>query len=216
MLLDPSLLLSYLVVATVVALSPGPDALFVLAVGLENTRSGAVAASFGVCVGTVLHTLGAAVGVTTVVATIPYSFDVLRVCGAAYLFYLGWQALRRAVQNPASVQGATPVEATVSATSLFCRGLLTNLLNPKVILFYIALLPQFVSIESGHIGLQILLLGGIHSLIGLVFLTGVGLAAHRVSARIRGAGFMRWLSVVAGMCFIGLALRLVILEQVLE
>lgn len=103
--------------------------------------------------------------------------------------------------------------STDSIRHLFVRGLLTNLLNPKVILFYIALLPQFVSLELGNIALQILLLGFLHTLIGLVFLVVVSLTAVHVSQRIRAAGFMRWISAFASVCFFGLALRLIIMEK---
>ena len=213
MLLDPALLLSYLAVATVLALSPGLDALFVLAAGLENSRAGAVAASIGVSAGTVVHTLAASVGISTVVAANPYAFDVLRVAGAVYLAYLGYQAFRRVWQKNLAAVYSAPDTALDSTQHLFLRGLLTNLLNPKVILFYIALLPQFVSLELGNIALQILLLGVLHTLIGLVFLVSVSLTAVHVSERIRAAGFMRWISAFAGFCYFGLALRLIILEK---
>ena len=95
-------------------------------------------------------------------------------------------------------------------SSVFLRGLTTNILNPKVVVFYLALLPQFVNPELGNVGLQIFLLGSIHNVIGLIFLLCVGLAAGRASDWLATTSFGRWMDGIAGVFFIGLAVRLAI------
>ena len=206
-MLDPTLTAAYVVLAAALAFSPGPDVLFVVANGLRHRTKGAFASAFGIGAGSVLHALAAAIGVSAVIATSPTAFDLMRYCGALYLAYLGVQALRSWFKN----RGPTSDSLANSETtvwSVFRRGLITNALNPKVVVFYLALLPQFVSAELGNVGLQIFLLGCIHNAIGLAFLLSVGLAAGRASGWLASTNFGRWLDGVAGIFFLGLAVRL--------
>lgn len=209
MILDPTLTMAYVVVAAALALSPGPDVLFVLASGMRHRVSGAVASAFGIAAGALLHAMAAAVGILALIAATPLGFDLLRVGGAIYLTYLGLRAFC-AFLNPVDGEDAPDNIAHHSPAKLFQRGLITNVLNPKVVIFYIALLPQFVNPELGHVGVQIFLLGCIHNLIGLAFLIGVGAAAGRASGWLMQTRFRRWLDAVAGVFFVGLALRLAV------
>jgi len=103
---------------------------------------------------------------------------------------------------------AETVAQEPSVFKVFKRGLVTNLLNPKVIIFYIALLPQFVNTELGHVGLQIVLLGCIHTLIGLLYLLVISVLVGNAAQWITRTQFGRWLDAIAGVFFVGLALRL--------
>ena len=207
MILDPTLTLAYVVLATALAISPGPDVLFVVANGMRHRARGAVASALGIGAGSVLHAIAAAVGVSAVIAASPLAFDILRYAGAIYLAYLGAQAIRSWFLNRDNGQ---PDRHTVeqSVWSVFRQGLVTNILNPKVVVFYLALLPQFVSVELGNVGLQIFLLGCIHNVIGLIFLLCVGFGAGRASQWLAKTSFARWLDGFAGVFFIGLAVRL--------
>lgn len=209
MILDPTLTMAYVVVAAALALSPGPDVLFVLASGMRHRVSGAVASAFGIAAGALLHAMAAAVGISALIAATPVGFDLLRVGGAIYLAYLGLRAVR-AFLNPVDGAGVSETAGEPGPAKLFQRGLITNVLNPKVVIFYIALLPQFVNPKLGHVGMQIFLLGCIHNLIGLVFLIGVGSAAGRASGWLMQTRFRRWLDAVAGVFFLGLAVRLAV------
>ena len=131
----------------------------------------------------------------------------MKYLGAAYLAYLGIQALIAFFKN--SAPGLELQKAQeVSGREIFIRALITNLLNPKVIIFYLALLPQFVSVELGFVGLQIFLLGSIHAGIGLAFLVVVGLMAGRAAGWLQTTSAGRWLDGIAGVFFLGLAARL--------
>jgi threonine/homoserine/homoserine lactone efflux protein len=212
MILDPSLTTAYLIVATALAASPGPDFMFVLANGMRHQAKGAVAASLGIAAGSVAHALAAAIGISAAIAASPMAFDLLRYGGAFYLAFLGVQALH-SFFNAAEVAPSELQNGNASAWNLFQRGLIINILNPKVIVFYLALLPQFVNISIGHVGLQVFLLGCIHNAIGLTFLLGIGLAAGRASNWLTRTGFGRWLNGIAGLFFIGLAIRLAVSEK---
>ncbi|WJY21187.1 LysE family translocator [Fontisubflavum oceani] len=109
-----------------------------------------------------MHALAAALGISAIVAASPTAFDILQYAGAAYLAYLGVQALR-SWWNYSNNLDPSQAVVEISAWSVFRRGLITNVLNPKVIVFYLALLPQFISVELGNVGLQIFLLGCIHN-----------------------------------------------------
>ena len=209
MILDPNLTAAYIVLATALAVAPGPDVLFVVANGMRHKIKGAIASALGIGCGSVLHAIAAALGISAVVAASPTAFELLRYAGAAYLLYLGIQALKSwwTFTNTLDPQKAS---VEVSALNVFRRGLITNILNPKVVVFYLALLPQFVSVELGNVGLQIFLLGSIHNLIGVTFLICVGLAAGKASGWLSTTRFGKWMDGIAGVFFIGLALRLVV------
>ena len=206
-MLDPNLTVAYVVLATALAVAPGPDVLFVVANGMRHKVKGAIASALGIGCGSVFHAIAAALGISAVVAASPVAFETLRYAGAAYLLYLGVQALR-SWANHADTPSPHNAPIEISLWDVFRRGLITNILNPKVVVFYLALLPQFVSVELGNIGLQIFLLGSIHNVIGVTFLVGVGLAAGKASGWVAQTGFGRWMDGIAGVFFIGLAMRL--------
>lgn len=205
--LDPALTAAYVVLAAALAFSPGPDVMFVVANGMRHKARGAIASALGIGAGSFLHAVLAAAGVSAVIAASPVAFDVMKVAGALYLAWLGLQAIRSFLRNPGSANLTQNLEE-VSTRQVFLRGFLTNILNPKVIVFYLALLPQFVSVELGHVGLQVFLLGCIHNVIGLSFLIAVGLAAGKASGWIAKTSLARWLDGIAGVFFLGLAARL--------
>jgi threonine/homoserine/homoserine lactone efflux protein len=207
MLLDPTLTAAYAVLAAALALSPGPDVMFVLANGMRYRAKGAVSAALGIGTGSLAHATAAAVGISAIVAAAPFAFDAMRVVGAFYLAWLGLQAIRAFMAGSASALSLAAVR-DISVGRIFMRGFLTNILNPKVIVFYLALLPQFVNVGLGHVGLQIFLLGGIHNVFGLTVLMVVGLIAGNAATWIARSGIGRWLDGIAGLFFLGLAIRL--------
>lgn len=209
MILDPTLTTAYILLATALAVAPGPDVLFVVANGMQHRVKGAVASAMGIGCGSVLHALAAALGILAIVAASPTAFELLRYAGAAYLAYLGVQALR-SWWNYSNNLDPKQAVVEISAWSVFRRGLITNVLNPKVVVFYLALLPQFINVELGNVGLQIFLLGCIHNLIGITFLICIGLAAGKASGWLARTSFGKWMDGLAGVFFLGLAVRLLV------
>ena len=209
MILDPTLTTAYILLATALAVAPGPDVLIVVANGMQHRVKGAVASAMGIGCGSVLHALAAALGISAIVAASPTAFELLRYAGAAYLAYLGVQALR-SWWNYSNNLDPKQAVVEISAWSVFRRGLITNVLNPKVVVFYLALLPQFINVELGNVGLQIFLLGCIHNLIGITFLICIGLAAGKASGWLARPSFGKWMDGLAGVFFLGLAVRLLV------
>ncbi len=148
-------LIGFLVAALVITASPGPDNLMVLGVGMSKGRRQGIAFGLGCAMGCLSHTFLAAVGVSALIASSPAAFTALKVCGGLYLVWLGFNALRSSGATKAG-----PVKNTEqSATRLFFRGVLANAINPKVVLFFLSFLPQFVVPAHGQVPWQIAALG---------------------------------------------------------
>ncbi|WP_395108820.1 LysE family translocator [Actinomadura sp. SCN-SB] len=175
-------LLAVFTVATIVAMvTPGPDMMFVLGCGIRGGARAGLLATAGVATSEAVHIAVAAAGLAALFAAVPYAFTVVRVAGAAYLIYLGVQAIRnrgRDQDDPASGTGMPGRRAYVN-------GLVTNLLNPKMVTFTIAFLPQFIDPALGHVWLQFAILGAI--LIALEFVVDgtVGVLAGRIGTWLR-------------------------------
>lgn len=212
MLLDPTLLVAYLAAATALALSPGPDTMFVIASSSSGGARTGIAATFGIATGALAHATLAALGVSALIAASPPAFDALRIAGALYLLWIGTQALSNALNGKADLPQRVTGEGLWLAA--YRRGLLTNLLNPKVGIFYVAFLPQFANPDLGHVSLQIFLLGAIHNVISVVWLSGVSVAAGRAAEAFARSRCVRaWLDGVAGLIYVGLAIRMLLLER---
>ena len=207
-MLDPQLYALFLTAAAVLTLAPGPDTLFVLGASLGDGTRGGLLASAGILTGLLAHISLAVVGVSVLIAASPLAFELLRWLGVGYLLWIGVLALRRA--RRATALSAVPV-TTRSVRRLYWQGAVTNILNPKVAVFYVAFLPQFVAPELGRVPLQLLLLGVTHWLMGVPFLAAVAVTSGAVAGWLRrSAGLRRALDAVSGVLFIGLALRLLV------
>ncbi len=213
--LDPHLVQLYLIAVCVLVLAPGPDSLLVLTRSIADGRRAGVVATLGISIGNIIHTLLAAAGISALIAASPALFDVLRYAGGGYLAWIGARSLWGAWANRGKT-GETAARPPESARPLavFAQALLTNLLNPKIILFQLAFVPQFIAPALGHIAVQTLILGNIITVLGALYLAGVAAlcsgAARRVlaSERVRTA-----LDGVAGVLFLGFALRLLLTDR---
>lgn len=154
---DFSRLLVFLGATIALNLSPGPDMLYVISRSLEKGQRAGIVSALGIGVGTLVHTFATAVGLSAVLISIPPAFEAIRYLGGAYLGYLG---LRTFLSNRQSAGNMSPKAAAPSGLQrIFRQGVITNVLNPKVALFFLAFLPQFVDYSQGNVALQIILLG---------------------------------------------------------
>ncbi len=186
--------------------TPGVDFLLVVSRTLQGGARAGVAAALGINAGCVVHALAAAFGLAAVLALQPAAFQLIQWAGAAYLVWLGLGLLHQAWRG-AGLAAAAPMPARSWATD--CRfGLLTNLLNPKVALFFLAFLPQFVPAASPSKTVSFLLLGAWFVAQGLVFLLLLVAGAARLSRLGASPRLRRGLNAVGGVLFIALALRL--------
>ncbi|MFC3061782.1 LysE family translocator [Paenirhodobacter populi] len=202
MAFPPATLVAFLLGALVLNFTPGADVLFATASGIQGGPKAGAAAGLGVGIGGIFHTCATAFGLGALVAAHPGALDVVRWFGAAYLLYIAWRSWQAGRPDTAAAGAAlTPREA-------FRRGTLTNLLNPKVMLFMLAYLPQFTDPAIGPIWQQMLILGGIVFCTGTLVTMGYGVTAGWLGARL--AGRMGVLNRVAAVMFGGLAAKLVL------
>jgi len=169
----------YVVAVFLAMIAPGPDMLFILATGVRGGPRAGLLATAGVAASEIVQITAVAAGLAALFAAAPAAFTVLRVCGAAYLLYLGVQALRSARRARPVTTEPAPAGAP-SAAYAFGRGAVTNMANPKSVTFVVAFLPQFVDRGLGHIPLQFAILGAIFVAFELLVDGAVGLAAGRI------------------------------------
>ncbi len=203
--------LGFLLAALLITATPGPDNLMVLGMGMSRGRRQGIAFGLGCAIGCLSHTLLAVVGVSALVAASPTAFTLLKWAGGGYLIWLGVQALRHA--GAAQVGGAAAAQAAAGQPLgvIFAKGLFANAINPKVVLFFLSFLPQFVEPARGSVGLQLGALGVIFTLQAALLFGTLGCCAGSVGTwlnRRPRAGL--WLDRVAGTVFIGLGLRMVV------
>lgn len=201
MIVDPVALLAFVPAALALNLTPGADMMFCLAQGLRHGPVPAAAASAGISTGAFLHAAAAGLGLSALVAAQPWAFDAIRWAGVAYLLWLAWAGWRAG--DIAAGRAGAP-----GLMRAFATGLTVNLTNPKVILFVLAFLPQFVD-PARPVLAQFLVLGGIIALGGFVVNAAVGYGAGGLGRRLaRDPRLGRALSRLSAAVFAALALRL--------
>ena len=218
-LFDGPTLLAYLAAAAVLVLIPGPGTAWIVAQAAAGGTARGVRAAFGLETATLIHALAAGLGLSAVLATSALAFELLKYAGAAYLVWLGIKAWRDG-GIPDATSPATTVPATRSPNvvadadrNVYWRSVLTGVLNPKVAVFFLAFLPQFVHPERGMVWVQFLVLGVLLSLIGFGHSLVLSLAIGRYGRRL-GTGAKRWKQRLIGTVFIALGLRLALQQPV--
>jgi threonine/homoserine/homoserine lactone efflux protein len=203
--MEPMTLLAFAGACAVLNLVPGPGMMFITAQGISGGRRAGVAAAFGMATGIVVHTTAAALGLSALLAAAPAALGAVRIAGAVVLGCLAISALR-------SARAGTPLAVKGPKRSLrrtYAMAVLTNLANPKVILFYLAFVPQFLDPHGWPIPDQILVLGAFVVLIGLVMDSCIGLAAGSLAALLmRRPAIQRALKRTSAAIFGGLAVHL--------
>ena len=199
----PSLtsLVGFALVALGIAVTPGPNMIYVISRSLTQGVAAGLISLGGVALGFVFYMLCAALGITALLFAVPYAYDALRFAGAAYLLWLAWQALKPGGSSPFQVKKLRED----GPRKLFAMGLLTNLLNPKIAMLYLALLPQFIDPAVGSVLTQSLVLGSIQTVISVSVNAVIALTSGSI-ARFLGTRptwllLQRWLmgTVLAGL-----------------
>ncbi len=203
-------------------ITPGADSLFIITRSVtQGARAGAVAA-LGVSVGCCVHVIAAALGLSALLAASASAFTVIKLIGAAYLVYIGVSllrtraavALKNETKNEPSYQPADQRLPAPSMSAVFAQGFFTNLLNPKVALFFLAFVPQFIDPGATDKTLAFLFLGAVFNLNGLLWCLLLAWSAARVSAIGLGQGAALWFNRGVGAVFVFLGLRLAMTRQV--
>ena len=219
---DTAQLLLFITAGLVLNLTPGPDVMYIVAHAVRGGARAGVAAALGIAAGCLVHVAAAALGVSALLATSATAFALLKWAGAFYLVWVGVQMLRAALRPDATdniAAGAIPasagagLHAQVPRAAVWRRGFLTNVLNPKVALFFLAFVPQFIARDAAHPTLAFAALGLLFTFNSTWMNVGWAWAAAWVAGRARVlARVTRWLDGVAGAVFIAFAARLALTE----
>lgn len=199
----------FFVAAIALGLAPGPDNIFVLTQSALYGRLAGFVVTLGLCTGLIFHSAAVALGVAAIFQTSAIAFTLLKFAGAAYLVYLAVQAFR---SGSSKINGNSAPERSLPA--LYVRGIIMNVTNPKVAIFFLAFLPQFADPARGSVPLQILMFGGLFIIATILVFGGVALGAGSLGGYLkRSPSAQVWLNRLAGVVFVGLAVRLAIAER---
>lgn len=197
-------LATFFVASTLLALAPGPDNIFVLTQSALRGRGAGLVVMLGLCTGLIGHSVAVALGVAVIFQTSAIAFSALKMLGAAYLIYLAWQAFRA---SSTEIKGEK--NGKTGFWKLYCRGIIMNVTNPKVSIFFLAFLPQFADPERGPISIQMLLLGGVFILSTILVFGGIALLAGTLGRWFnRSDRAQKVINRLAGAVFVALALKL--------
>jgi len=198
----------FLIAAMMLTLAPGPDNIYVLTRGIAQGKKAGLVAALGFSSGLFFHTLLAVLGFAAVIKAYPAAYHFLQYAGAAYLVYLGIRTLRSAASMSLDAT-MTPV----SLSRIYWQSVIANILNPKVTLFFIAFLPQFVNVHAGHVAWQMLLLAVVFILQALAIFSAIAFFSGIVGAYFkRQARAALYLNRLAGCAFVGLGIRIALPE----
>ncbi len=204
--MELTLLMSFMLASATLAIMPGPDNIYVLTESITKGKRNGVLISVGLCSGVLIHTLAAATGLSLVIQSSDVVFSIIKYLGAAYLLYLAYQAY---FDQPIAVDTSdqTPI-SVLSNFHLIKTGFVMNVLNPKVTLFFVAFLPQFITTDGWSVAIQLILLGVVFMIISLLIFSGVALLAGSLTSYLRSPRFWiytKWIKIVV---LVGLTLML--------
>ena len=208
-MIEPAKFVLFVGVAWVLIITPGPDMLYVISRGVTQGRRAGMLSALGVICGILVHTTAAAFGLTLILQTSASAFLIVKTLGAIYLIYLGVKSWRD--KSTFSVQTSAP---SLSFQRVFWQGVLSNVLNPKVAIFFLAFLPQFVDKGSGNVPFQMVMLGLTFACFGLCFLLVIGYSSGKIGRLLtRRPQYAEFLQRLAGGILIGLGIRLALTER---
>jgi threonine/homoserine/homoserine lactone efflux protein len=197
-------LITFFTASVLLGLAPGPDNIFVLTQSALRGRVAGIVVMFGLCTGLIVHSTAVALGVAVIFQTSAVAFSLLKFIGAGYLAYLAWQAFHASSEKVSSKSNGE-----AGRWNLYRRGIIMNITNPKVSIFFLAFLPQFADPSRGAISSQIFLLGGVFIVATILVFGGVAILAGALGQRLsRSDRIQGVLNKIAATVFLGLALRL--------
>ncbi len=201
--------LLFMLASVTLNLTPGPDMMYVITRSISEGRPAGIASAFGIAGGTIIHTFAVAFGLSGLLLAVPSAYEVIKFVGAAYLIYLG---IKTFFKKPKSAE--TKVEGRKSLFAVFYQGVFTNVFNPKVALFFLAFLPQFINPANGNVVVQIILLGLLFNTSGTIVNVIIAFTASKLGKtlknKLNNSSIFKW---VTGSVFIGLGVRLAFLER---
>ncbi|EGS1995353.1 LysE family translocator [Vibrio vulnificus] len=204
---------AFLIAITILTLTPGLDTALVIR---NTTRAGlqdGCMTSLGICCGLFVHALFSAIGISAILAQSAELFQLVKMIGAAYLIWLGFSSLKSLMTSGSGLSVAQMAQQSYDAKRSLREGFLSNVLNPKTAVFYLAFLPQFVNPESSPL-LQSMTMAGIHFVIAMVWQCGLAGALNSAKNLLKNAQFMKWMEGATGAVLVALGIKLLVEKPV--
>jgi len=200
----------FIAASILLAFSPGPDNIYVMTQGITKSKMAAFVTTLGLSTGVVIHTSAAAFGISAIFNTSEMAFNVLKFAGAFYLMYMAYKAFKH--RNDELTFGQK--HSSKDLKSLYTKGFIMNTLNPKVSIFFLAFLPQFVTVSNGNVPMQMITLGVVFMVVTVVVFTAMGIIANKFGEKIvANTAISRYLNTITAGVFLTLGLKLALSQR---
>ena len=209
-MIELSNLYMFIAASFLLCLAPGPDNIYVLTQGMTKSKKAAIVTTLGLTTGLIIHTSAAAFGISVIFQTSEIAFNIVKYVGAAYLLYIAYQAFKhRNEKLDLSVQNSS-----AELKKLYFKGFIMNILNPKVSIFFLAFLPQFVNTASGNIPTQMIILGGVFMVLTVVVFSSIGIAGNLLSSKLlEKPNIVKYMNVLTSFVLVSLGIKLALSQR---
>ena len=209
-MIETTQLLLFLGASFLLCLAPGPDNIYVLTQGLTKSKKAAIITTLGLCSGLIIHTSAAVLGISVIFQTSELAFSIVKYIGAAYLLYIAFQAFKHRNER----LDLTVQNSTSELKKLFIKGFIMNVLNPKVSIFFLAFLPQFVNIQEGNVSMQMFILGLIFMIMTLFVFSVIGITANVLSLKLlEKPKIVKYMNISTSFILLSLGLKLALSQR---
>ena len=209
-MIETTQLLLFLGATFLLCLAPGPDNIYVLTQGLTKSKKAAIITTLGLCSGLIIHTSAAVLGISVIFQTSELAFSIVKYIGAAYLLYIAFQVFKHRNER----LDLTVQNSTSELKKLFIKGFIMNVLNPKVSIFFLAFLPQFVNIQEGNVSIQMFILGLIFMIMTLFVFSVIGITANVLSLKLlEKPKIVKYMNISTSFILLSLGLKLALSQR---
>lgn len=209
-MIETSQILLFIFTSFLLCLAPGPDNIYVLTQGITNSKKAVLITTLGLCSGLIIHTSAAALGISVIFKTSQLAFDIVKYVGAAYLVYIAYQAYKH--RNESLDLNSSSSKKQMK--NLFFKGFIMNILNPKVSIFFLAFLPQFVNPSLGSVPVQMLTLGFVFMILTLLVFCFIGFAGSLLSSKLqKNPNIVKYMNIMTSFVLVSLGVKLALSQR---
>ncbi|WP_419777250.1 LysE family translocator [Malaciobacter marinus] len=209
-MIELSNLYMFIITSFLLCIAPGPDNIYVLTQGMTKSKKAAIITTLGLCTGLIIHTSAAAFGISMIFKTSQIAFDIVKYLGVIYLLYIAYQVYKHR-NEPLNLDTKASKK---DLKALYFKGFLMNILNPKVSIFFLAFLPQFVSVQNGNVPLQMIILGLIFMALTIILFSLIGIAGNLLSEKLlNNPKIVKYMNILTSFVLVSLGVKLALSQR---
>ncbi|RYA23052.1 LysE family translocator [Malaciobacter halophilus] len=209
-MIELSNLYMFIITSFLLCIAPGPDNIYVLTQGMTKSKKAAIITTLGLCTGLIIHTSAAAFGISMIFKTSQIAFDIVKYLGVIYLLYIAYQVYKHR-NEPLNLDTKASKK---DLKALYFKGFLMNILNPKVSIFFLAFLPQFVSVQNGNVPLQMIILGLIFMGLTIILFSLIGIAGNLLSEKLlNNPKIVKYMNILTSFVLVSLGVKLALSQR---